>query len=146
MCCRFYLVCKAPHCWAANENTFGAQGQWLQYITSCSDSSVQVDLDPALHRVHDLWQCVNLLTVEMKIKQHAAGFSYCALHPGFDPACYHRLSKTFQTCVRKEDYQTACCVTLLRNTEATSKQEQVDSMYNFITVRYCSIPLSSINK
>lgn len=56
-----YLVCKAPHCWSANEHTLGSQGKRFQYITSCPDSTVQVDLDPTLHCVHDLWQCVNLL-------------------------------------------------------------------------------------
>ncbi len=62
-----YLVCKAPHCWTANENTLGPHGQRFQYITSCPNSSVHIDLDPALNRVHDLWQCVNLLATEVKL-------------------------------------------------------------------------------
>lgn len=52
--CSLYLVCKAPHRRTANENTFGTQGQRLQHIASCPDPSVQIDLDSALHRVHDL--------------------------------------------------------------------------------------------
>lgn len=55
-----YLVGEAPHCGAANENTLGSQGQRLQHITAGPDASVQIDLDPALDRVHDLRQRINL--------------------------------------------------------------------------------------
>lgn len=49
-----YLVCKAPHCRSANENALGSQGERFQYVTSCPYPTVQVNLDSALHRVHDL--------------------------------------------------------------------------------------------
>lgn len=71
-----YLVCKAPHCWTSNENTLGSQGQRFQYITSCPDSSVQIDLDPALHRVHDLWQRVNLSATRV---EDVARPAYCTV-------------------------------------------------------------------
>lgn len=62
-----HLVREAPHRWTSDENTPGSQGQRLQHVATCPDASVHVDLDPPLHRVHDLRQGVDLCEPQAKM-------------------------------------------------------------------------------